>query len=254
MDRTIQKALGLQMNGFYAEALEIYQKALVKEPFNILLCEYYGGALATVGHYQEAKRYLKKALRDSVQKPQVLNNLATVNRGLGMYSEGLLNVKSALKFKPDYTDAWINCANLHTDLKQWKDAIHCYNNAIKLENKDSGPYISLANVYLQDDQFEKALDLYKDCQSRFDDPQFLVGELICYRAMKKQKTAMQFAANLKNEFDNKQMWFEWVQTLWMAQEFDKAELEATKAIEKFGNYPDMDNLMKLLHSSIKTPN
>lgn len=245
MDRTIEKALGLQMNGFYTEALNIFQKAIIKEPNNYLLCEYFGSTLAATGRYQEAKKYLKKSLGNSVEKPQVLNNLATVNRSLGLYDEALLNVRSALKFKPNYCDAWINRANLHRDLKQWTEAIKCYKNAIKLNENDSGPYISLANAYLHDHAFDKALEFNQSSYKKFNNIDFLINELICYRAIGDYEKALVFAENLKDKYDNELMWFEWVQTLWMAKQYQKVDIESQKAINKFGDYPAMTGLLEL---------
>ena len=245
MDKTIKKALGLQMNGFNSEALNVFQKALEKEPSNPLLCEYYGSALASAGRLVEAKKYLKKALNHSITKPQVLNNLATVNRGLGIYEEGLLNVESALKFNPQYTDAWINCGNINSDLKQWKQAIQCYQNAIRLNESDPGPHVALANAYLRNGDFDNAMKLYHSLQEKNDDPALKIGELICYRAMEDYDKALVFAKALKDEYDNELMWFEWVQTLWLAKKYDLVASESSIAVEKFGQYPAMDSLIDL---------
>ncbi len=245
MDKTIQKALGLQMNGFHSEALKIYQKALQIDPNNVLLNEHYGSALAVSGRYSEAKIYLKKALNKSIIKPYVLNNLGIVNRALGLYEEGLLNIKSALKFEPKYTDAWVNCANLHGDLRQWAQAIECYKNAIKLESKDSVPYISLANAHLHNREFDLSLEIYQNSQKLFKDPQFLIGELICYRAMENFVKALSFAEDLKEQYNNELMWFEWIQTLWLAKDYYKFKNEAAKAIEKFGQFPALMSLLEL---------
>lgn len=245
MDKIIKKGLGLQMNGFHLEAMKIYEKALQAEPNNDLLNEHYGSALAALGRYSEAKVHLKKALNKSIAKPYVLNNLGIVNRALGLYEEGLLNIKSALKFIPKYTDAWVNCANLHGDLRQWPQAIECYKNAIKLENKDRIPYISLANAYLHNKEFDLSLELYQYCQELFKDPQFLIGELICYRAMDDFEKALPFAEELKEQYNNELMWFEWIQTLWLAKDYDKFEDEANKAIQKFGKFPALMSLLEL---------
>ena len=69
MDDLIKKALGLQMNGFIKEAIGIYEKAIKKDPENVMIAEYYGAVLAQAGQFNEAKFYLKKALRKSVEKP-----------------------------------------------------------------------------------------------------------------------------------------------------------------------------------------
>lgn len=249
MDKTIRKALGLQMNGFNSDALNIFKKALTQDPNNELLHEYYGSSLAASGRIQEAKKHLKKALNTSIDKPQVLNNLATVNRELGLFEEGLLNVKSALKFKPNYTDAWVNCANLHADLMQWSEAIICFKNAIRLDTKDRVPYISLSYAYLHNKQFDLALEFYKSCQEKFNDSQFVIGELICYRAMEDFDKALPFAEILKNKYDNELMWFEWVQTLWLSKDYKKMRSESEVAIEKFGNFPALASLIELADSN-----
>lgn len=248
MDNTIQKALGLQMNGFNTEALNIFQNAIKKEPHNLILCEYLGAALAGEGQLIDAKKYLKKSLTKTIEKPQVLNNLATVNRGLNLTDEALLNVNSALKFKPDYIDAWINRANIYSDLKQWPEAIFSFENAIKLNTYDKEPYKNLAHAYLHNLEFDKALDLYKLSQKKFNSPEFLIGELICYRAMGEFDLAIDFAKVLKDQFNDKIMWFEWVQTLWMAKEYSKVKIESDIAITKFGSYPEMIGILDLLDS------
>jgi tetratricopeptide (TPR) repeat protein len=251
MDKTIQKALGLQMNGFYTDALSIYSNALKKEPHNLMLCEYYGGALASVGRFKEARKYLTKALAKTVEKPQVLNNLATVNRALGLLDEALLNIKSAIKFKPNYLDAWINCANVYTDLRQWDKAIPCYKTAMKLNENDIEPYKSLAHAFLHNGEYNEALNLYHFCQRKFPhvtNLDFIIGELICYRAMENFDKAVKFANDLKNNYDNELTWFEWVQTLWLAKKFKEMKVEAQLAVEKFGNYPAMIELIRLLET------
>ncbi len=246
MNEIIKKALGLQMNGFHTEALDIFRKALKKDPTHSSLCEHYGSSLLSLGYYQEAKKYLTRALSQNIEKPQVLNNLSTANRALGLFDEGLLNAKSALKFKPGYVDAWVNRANLHMDLKQWNEAISSYKQAIKLNKDDKGPYLSLSRSYLYNHEYDKSLQLNKKCFTRFKGVEFLIGELICYRAKKEHIKALDFAQKLKDEFDNELMWFEWVQTLWMANETERVKEESQKAIDKFGRYPALMSIVDLL--------
>ena len=246
MNEVIEKALGLQMNGFHNEALKIFQKALKKEPTHQSLCEHYGTSLLSLGYYKEAKKYLTRALSRNIEKPQVLNNLSTANRALGLFDEGLLNAQSAIKFKPNYVDAWINRANIHMDLNQWSEAISAYKNGINLDKDDKGPYLSLARAYLYNHEYDKSLKLYKKYYPRFKDVEFLIGELICYRAKKDYVSAINFAQKLKDKFDNELMWFEWVQTLWMANELQQVKEESQKAIEKFGKYPAMMSIVDLL--------
>ncbi len=246
MNEVITKALGLQMNGFHTEALKIFQKALQKEPMHSTLCEYYGSTLLSLGQNNEAKKYLTRALNQNIEKPQVLNNLSTANRALGLFNEALLNAKSALKFKPDYLDAWVNRANIHMDLRQWGEAIEAYKNAINLDKDDKGPYLSLARVYLFNHEYDNALKLYKKCYTRFNDVEFLVGELICYRAKKDYAKAVDFSYKLKENYDNELMWFEWIQTLWMANDKKRVKEESKKAIEKFGEYPALMSIVNLL--------
>lgn len=246
MNEVIAKALGLQMNGFHDEALKIFQKALKKDPTHQSLCEHYGTSLLSLSHYKEAKMYLTRALSRNIEKPQVLNNLSTANRALGLYDEGLLNAKSAIKFKPDYIDAWINRANLHMDLKQWSEAISAYKNGINLDKDDKGPYLSLARAYLYNHEYEKSLKLYKKFYPRFKDVEFLIGELICYRAMNDYTKAVDFADELKEKYNNELMWFEWVQTLWMANKINRVKEESKKAIDKFGKYPALMSIVELL--------
>jgi len=246
MNRIIEKALGLQMNGFSQEALNIYQKAYKKEPTNLKICEYYGAALLETGHYNQARKLLKKVLDEKIEKPQVLNNLATVNRFLKRYNEALINVKSAIKFRPDYQDAWVNCGNIQNDIGNYQEAIKSYKKAVKLNPQDKEVYLVLAQTYLLNHEFDLSLDIYKKQKKLFHDVRFLIGELICYRAIKDYNKALSFADQLRQSFDNELMWFEWVQTLWMAKESKKAEEQAQIALKKFDHFPALDDMIKLM--------
>jgi tetratricopeptide (TPR) repeat protein len=245
MNKLIKKAIGLQMNGFYDEAIKIYHKALQENPNDTLIAEYYGAVLAITGRNKEAKVYLKKALKDNIAKPQVLNNLATVNVNLKLYDEALLNIKSALKFKPKYRDAWINQGNIYSHMNQWGEAIKSYENAIRLDSSEIEQHLCLAKAYLHNLEFDKALKYYQNLKSQVKDVRAIIGELVCYRAMEDFDKALPFAEDLKNKYDNELMWFEWVQTLWMAKNTDKMLIEAEVAIKKFGKYPALISLLEL---------
>ena len=249
MNKMVEKAIRLQMNGFIQEALSIFKKAYDKNPNDSVVCEFYGAALAGVGQYNLAKKLLKKVLQKKIEKPQVLNNLATCNRFLKLYDEALINVQSALKFRPNYQDAWVNCGNIYCDLKQYSKAIDCYKKAIKLNPDDKEVYLTLANTYLLNHEFEQALAIHQQQKTRFKDVRFLVGELICYRAMEDFAQALNFAKELRDNYNNELMWFEWVQTLWLAKEHEQAEQQAQVAIEKFGHYPAIDNMLKLINNA-----
>ncbi len=120
-----------------------------------------------------------------------------------------------------------------------------FKKAIKLHPSDHFPHLNLANTYLHKGDFDAALDVYQFGQKQFSDPLFLTGELICYRAMEKHQKALKFAEQLKEKHNNELMWFEWVQTLWLAKEYDKFKDETDKAIEKFGRFPALMSLLEL---------
>lgn len=245
MDEVAKKALGLQNNGFIKEAIQIYEEAIKKGSNSQEFAEYYGAALVTVGRSQEAKVYLKKALNQSIEKPQVLNNLATANRNLFLFEEGLLNVKSALKFKPNYRDAWINRGNLHADLQQWQESVNCYQNAIKLDSSECEPYLSLGQSLLHAHQFETALKTYQKAQAKFDDVRAIIGQLVCYRAMESYDTAIEFIKSLYEANQTELYAFEYVQTLWMAKKIDEANALLSVSLQQY-NHSDMLNNLKSL--------
>ena len=246
MHKTIEKALRLQMNGFTQEALSIYKKAYSKNPHDLAVCEFYGASLVEAGNFNQAKKLLKKVLDKNIEKPQVLNNLAICNRALKFYDEALINVRSALKFRPNYLDAWINCGNILTDLKQYDQAINCYKKALKLNPDDHEVYITLANTYLLNHEYDQALAIFSTQKQKYQDIRFLLGELICYRAKEDFAKAIDFAKKLRQNFNNEIMWFEWVQTLWLAKEYKQADEQAQIALEKFGHYPALDAMLKLI--------
>jgi pentatricopeptide repeat protein len=174
----LKRAEGLLKQGFLKDALKILarisEEGAAPAGFNTV----YGTALASAGKWAMAATYLKKALQNNLDQPEVLNNLAVCHRALGKYREGLDNLQYALRLSPRFIDAWINKANLHNDLKEPAKAALCFERAVALHPSDPGPWLSLAQSLSQAGQYEKALKVYREAQKLFPtEASFISGEV-----------------------------------------------------------------------------
>jgi len=192
--KRLQKAQGLLQQGYLKDALKILARLVADSPDTPGLNTTYGTALASAGRWAMASTYLKKALQNNLDQPEVLNNLAVCHRALGKFREGLDNLEYALRLAPRFVDAWINKGNLHNDLQEPDKAALCFARAVALKPEDSGPWLSLLHSRLSAGQAEKALEVSRTAQQRFPDQDaFIGGEVSALLAMKRQSEALECA-------------------------------------------------------------
>ncbi|GEM_PF-4109956 len=189
--KRLQKAQGLLQQEYTKDALKILTRLAEEFPETPGLNTTFGSALASVGQWRMASGYLKKALQNNLDQPDVLNNLAACHRALGKFREGLDNLEYALRLVPRFVDAWINKGNLHTDLGEPEKAALCYARAIKLKPADAGPWLSLIYSQLAAGSPSQALKVAQEACSRFpDDSAFITAEISALQAIGKPREAL----------------------------------------------------------------
>ncbi len=190
----LQKARGLLQQGFLKDALKILARLADEAPETPGLNVTYGTALASAGQWPLASTYLKRALQNNLDQPDVLNNLAVCHRAMGKYAEGLDNLDYALKLAPQFVDGWINKANLHNDLQEPRKAALCLTRAVALKPEDEGPWMTLIQSHSLAGEYDKALAVSRKAQKRFPRQEnFLGAEIFALLALEKYQEAIEQA-------------------------------------------------------------
>jgi arylsulfatase A-like enzyme/Flp pilus assembly protein TadD len=116
-----------------AEAIPVLERALAVVPDSVQLRTWYGSALNDVRRYEEAAEQFRIVLRDNLQNPQVLNNMAISLIHLGRLDEADQHLQWALAVEPR------NARLLHTQgvlrgvQRRFAEAEQCFVEALKID-------------------------------------------------------------------------------------------------------------------------
>ncbi len=239
--KTLKKAQGLLQQGYLKDALKILARLAADMPETPGLNTTYGTALASAGRWAMASTYLKKALQNHLDQPDVLNNLAICHRGLGKYREGLDNLEYALRLAPRFVDAWINKGNLHNDLQEPAKAALCFARAVALKPEDSGPWRSLVYSHLTAGQADKALDLSRQAQKRFPtEAAFIAAEVAALQALDKQTEALQLARQWEQQSQSPEAIKTCLQAARLTGQAETLIDEKQRLKSRYGQLPDVE--------------
>jgi Tfp pilus assembly protein PilF len=140
-------------NARYAEAAEVWKKALAIVPDNAALHRFIGGAEQMQGRYEEAITHLQKALEIDPSAP-VYNNLGTLRFLLGRYADAVPAFEKAVELRAGSYLYWGNLG----DARRWAPGLRsksadAYARAIQLaqaelKNKPTAELRSRLGLYL----------------------------------------------------------------------------------------------------------
>lgn len=240
----LEKARGLLRQGYLKDALKILARLVSEAPATPGLNTIYGSALASAGHWAMASTYLKRALQNNLDQPEVLNNLAACHRAMGKAQEGLDNLDYALRLAPRFVDAWINKGNLHNDLGQPEKAALCFAKAVSLKPEDPGPWAALLNSQIQAGQAKKAVPTAKQAQDRFpDQEQFIALEIAALQASEDTQAALERARQWEQDSPNPQAALTYLGVLQASDKHNELPQEIARLKQKHGLLAAFDAFM-----------
>lgn len=120
----------------YTDAIESYQRALVKQPKSALCHHYYGRTLALAGRFVEALNEYKKALELNGQDGEVYNDIGVALSINGFVPEGAKFIKRAVDLKPRLIGASNNLGAVLTKLGDYQQAVEFFNKSLQLQPRN----------------------------------------------------------------------------------------------------------------------
>jgi signal transduction histidine kinase len=211
------------MRGDYANALALYDKALIinkkenneKEIAGIL--KNIGIAHSEQGNQEKAQIYLLESIKtfeeiaDEKGKASSMNNLAMVLIHAKEYAKALVYVEKTLKIRAKYQDVSgiANCytifGKVYQAQKKFEKAIYYFHLALelrlKIKDKYNIAYLDnyLSDIYLQKKQHHISIDYAQKSVRAFTESGVKIGithgyELLCknYEAMKNHEQALHY--------------------------------------------------------------
>ena len=147
----------LQASGNFAEADDLFRRALARDPNCV--AAYFGlgyGLLANEKH-EEAAAYYEQGLLIDDTNASAWNNLGSVYTALEKYEEAIACYESALSIDAANAKAHFNLGNVYKDIGQPSEASACYRRALYVEPELVEAQINLGVVLQQLGRLEEAL-------------------------------------------------------------------------------------------------
>lgn len=107
--------LAYRQKEMYDESLHYYKQSLNLNTGNVDTMNEIGICYMTMGHFDDAERYFKEALKVRPKKNgEILCNLGIVHIQRGEYYDALDKIQEAVKYQPEdeVSNAWLRQINL----------------------------------------------------------------------------------------------------------------------------------------------
>lgn len=118
---------------YFAEAAEVYQKAILLQPKNAALNNKLGIAYHQLLNYDSAKKAYRKAIQLNPRFPQAVNNLAAVEYAQKHYKASVLMYLKALKLSPGDAVIYSNLGTSYFALDRFDYAVAAYRYALQID-------------------------------------------------------------------------------------------------------------------------
>jgi len=132
---SLKKALELDKNGFYEEAIEYWEKLLIDSPPNIRL---FAGL-----------------------------KISGTNTKLGNLNRAVEVSQNLTESHPQQYESWFSFANTSGAIKKYPQAISAFKKTIKLKPEEGLGKVGLAFAYFGDEKPDLAIEALKDAMQKF---------------------------------------------------------------------------------------
>ena len=143
-----------------ALAVELIGKAIEINPKNAAAYSNRGLALNELKRVEEAITSYDKAIAIKPDFAEAYSNRGIALKELKRYEEALVSYDRAIAIKPDYADAYSNRGNALNELKRYEEALASYDRAIEIKPDFAEAYSNRGNALKKLKRVEEALASY----------------------------------------------------------------------------------------------
>lgn len=155
----------LLVDGRPAEAKEVFQEALRRDPDDVRAWLDLGLAHEALGDMAAAERSYRRATELDSRFAEAFNNLGVLLRERGALEESVRALQRAVALDPNLTAAHFNLALAYEDSGRRDDAEREYRATIEQMPSDPVPRINLAMLYLDTGRPDEAATILREVRS-----------------------------------------------------------------------------------------
>jgi tetratricopeptide (TPR) repeat protein len=148
-----------RQRGNYAQASQMYQRAIELEPASFDAHYYLGLMQQLMGQVAEAIRTYLRALALNPQSFDANQHLASAYMQVGRPADALPYAVRATELNPESQAAWANLAATYSLLSQFEEAVDAYRQAAELGEIPEPVMLGLADAHIRLGNFERAVNV-----------------------------------------------------------------------------------------------
>lgn len=200
----LSEARGLHVEGRIAEAANLYQHILEREPANLNALHLYGVLSLQAGQVQQAIRSIEKAIEVDATRSVIHFNLGNAYLQAGQLEDSIGAYRRALAIDNGMADAWCALGAALVRAGQYEDAIAAAGQALQLEPQSSAAHSCIGTARQAAGQLPEALESFERARAISpEDPDLLNKTgFACYESGRFEDAATfcQRATQLAPEF------------------------------------------------------
>jgi tetratricopeptide (TPR) repeat protein len=152
--------LKLAQNGRHAEAIALFERALVSRPDDARVLFALGNTAQAVGHRDAAESFFRRVLAQDPDRLEALVNLGNLLRGSNRTVDVIALLKPALERNPAEPSLWLTLGSALNEAGDAKTAETFYREALRL-SPGYGPALgNLADLLADKGAIDEALTMY----------------------------------------------------------------------------------------------
>jgi tetratricopeptide (TPR) repeat protein len=141
----------------YADAAQLYAKALIKFPSNFHLNYCKGVAHHQCNELFEAASCYSAALQINPKLVEAFENLAEAQTELKLFDDALLSIRAAIALKPNRAISHTRLARILVRLGQYQEAIDAATHALKLSPNNATTHMIRSNAHRGLNQLQESI-------------------------------------------------------------------------------------------------
>ncbi|MDM8532225.1 tetratricopeptide repeat protein [Anaerolineales bacterium HSG25] len=175
----------------YETMLNDFDKAISRNP-NDVIAHYNRGVIhQELGHYEEALNNYNRAISLDPNYANAYNNRGTIYYSMKRNEEALSNFNKAISVNPNYIDAHCNRGLMYRKSGRYNEALNDYSRIISISPNYTKAYYDRGEVYYDLERYEEALSDYtKAISLKLHDADIYYDRGITYQCLGRYEEAL----------------------------------------------------------------
>lgn len=223
-DAVLKSADSRRISGAYADAMQLYERAVTLQPLNVVANVQWATMLVQLGRFDDAANVLNAAIKRGVKHESVHHTFGKVFAAKGNQKAAIEQYMDALKLNDGLSVVHADLATAYRDDKQTDNAVKAYERSIELDPQNAETRRSLALLLIALRQFERAVVVFRDAVTVNPQSGYIFKELTTELLANNQKDLARTVCVIASELESHDSGFfrELGNQLMTIQDYDRA--------------------------------